>query len=94
MNKFKRFGSLLLALVFCLGALAACGNQDDTAPEEDPATQGQDVEDTGNTDTQEPADDANADAEPAEGTDPAAPADGETPAEGDAETPAEGESAT
>ena len=83
MNKFKRFGALLLALVFCLGALAACGDKE-PAPEDDPSTQGQDVDDTGDTDTQEPADDANADADDAaDPADPTAPADG---AEGDSAT--------
>ena len=39
MNKFKRFGALLLALVFCLGALAACGDKE-PAPEDYTSTHG------------------------------------------------------
>lgn len=92
-SKLKRLAALMLAMVLCLGALSACGDKKEDAPEEDPAGQSQDVNDDGSQDqdTQQPADDTNADdADPAGNADPA---DSEAP-EGDSETPDEGESTT
>lgn len=41
---FKKLAALLLALVLCVGALAACGDKTEDSDTQDPSSQSQDVD--------------------------------------------------